>query len=89
MRRAAVVGVGPHGLKQAVAVVETQPAATASGLASPEVTAAVRAATAQPLAAVLAVPQLPTDVRHNSKIDRSRLAVWAERALAGSRVGRP
>ncbi len=89
VRRAAVVGVGPHGLKQAVAVVETHPAATASGLASPEVTAAVRAATAQPLAAVLAVPQLPTDVRHNSKIDRSRLAVWAERALAGSRVGRP
>uniref|UniRef100_UPI0019D2101D alpha/beta fold hydrolase n=1 Tax=Agrococcus sp. KRD186 TaxID=2729730 RepID=UPI0019D2101D len=89
VRRAAVVGVGPHGLKQAVAVVETVPAATASGLASPEVTAAVRAATAQPLAAVLAVPQLPTDVRHNSKIDRSRLAVWAERALAGSRVGRP
>lgn len=89
VRRAAVVGVGPHGLKQAVAVVETTPAATASGLASPEVTAAVREATSQPLVAVLAVPELPTDVRHNSKIDRTRLAVWAERTLAGHRAGQP
>ncbi|MDX2376106.1 alpha/beta fold hydrolase [Microbacterium sp. LRZ72] len=89
VRRAAVVGVGPHGLRQAVVVVETDPAAARPGLADPELTAAVRASTATPLAAVLAVPQLPTDIRHNSKIDRSRLSAWAERMLAGERPVAP
>ncbi len=89
VRRAAVVGIGPHRLRQAVAVVETVPAVARPALADPELTAAVRASTQQPLAAVLAVPQLPTDVRHNSKIDRSRLSEWAERTLAGETVGAP
>ncbi|WP_442855775.1 alpha/beta fold hydrolase [Agrococcus sp. Marseille-P2731] len=89
VRRAAVVGVGPHGLRQAVAVVETTPQAPRPALADPELTAAVRASTTLPLAAVLVVPQLPTDVRHNSKIDRSRLSAWAERSLAGSRMTAP
>jgi hypothetical protein len=38
---------------------------------------------------VLAVPHLPTDIRHNSKIDRSRLSVWADRILAGARPVAP
>ncbi|SFS11481.1 Acyl-CoA synthetase (AMP-forming)/AMP-acid ligase II [Agrococcus baldri] len=89
VRRAAVVGVGPHGLRQAVAVVETTPAARRPGLADPQLTAAVRATTELPLAAVLVVPQLPTDVRHNSKIDRSRLSEWADRMLAGAKPSAP
>ncbi|MGC5076661.1 alpha/beta fold hydrolase [Agrococcus sp. DT81.2] len=89
VRRAAVVGVGPHRLRQAVAVVETVPASARSALADPQLTAAVRASTAQLLAAVLVVPQLPTDVRHNSKIDRSRLSDWAERTLAGAKPSAP
>ncbi|MFD2768700.1 hypothetical protein ACFS33_00020 [Cellulomonas phragmiteti] len=39
--------------------------------------------------AVLVVPELPTDVRHNSKVDRARLAAWADGVLAGGRLGRP
>jgi acyl-coenzyme A synthetase/AMP-(fatty) acid ligase/pimeloyl-ACP methyl ester carboxylesterase len=89
VRRAAVVGVGPHGLRQAVAVVETVPQASRSALAPASLTAAVREATELPLAAVYAVPQLPTDIRHNSKIDRSRLSIWAERSLAGKKPGAP
>lgn len=89
VRRAAVVGVGPHRLRQAVAVVETIPSASRPGLADPAVTEAVRAATATPIAAVLAVPALPTDIRHNSKIDRTRLSQWAERVLAGERPVAP
>lgn len=89
VRRAAVVGVGPHGLHQAVAVVESLPAARRPGLADAGLAAAVRASTAQPLAAVLVVPSLPTDVRHNSKIDRVRLSAWAERTLAGRTPGAP
>jgi hypothetical protein len=38
---------------------------------------------------VLVAPRLPTDVRHNSKIDRARLAAWADGILAGGRVGAP
>lgn len=82
--RAAAVGVGPIGRQVVVAVVETDVRRPA--LASPDLTDAVRAATAQPLAAVLAVPTLPTDIRHNSKIDRSRVAAWAERVLAGEKI---
>lgn len=87
--RAAAVGVGPVGRQVVVAVVEREPGARRPGLASPGLTEVVRAATAQPLAAVLVVPTLPTDIRHNSKIDRSRLAAWAERMLAGERPTAP
>jgi acyl-coenzyme A synthetase/AMP-(fatty) acid ligase len=89
VRRAAVVGVGPAGLQQAVAVVETEPGVRRPGLAPEALTAAVRAASPVALAAVLFVPRMPTDVRHNSKIDRARLAAWADGVLAGGRVGQP
>nr|WP_243074287.1 alpha/beta fold hydrolase [Microbacterium sp. SS28] len=89
VRRAAVVGIGPHRLRQAVAVVETLPGVTRPGLAAPELTAEIRRRSALPLAAVLAVPHLPTDIRHNSKIDRTRLSKWAERTLAGGRIDQP
>ena len=89
VRRAAVVGIGPAGVQQAVAVVETVPGARRPGLAPEALTAAVRAASPVALAAVLVVPRMPTDVRHNSKIDRARLAAWADGVLAGGRVGQP
>jgi acyl-CoA synthetase (AMP-forming)/AMP-acid ligase II len=89
VRRAAVVGVGPHRLRQAVAVVETLPRAGRAGLADPRLTSAVRRATGIRLAAVLVVPRLPTDIRHNSKIDRLRLSAWAERILSGERPVAP
>ncbi len=89
VRRAAVVGVGPEGLRQAVAVVETVPSVARPGLASPELTADVRRSTTLPLVAVLVVPRLPTDIRHNSKIDRTRLSEWADRTLSGGRMTRP
>jgi olefin beta-lactone synthetase len=92
VRLAAVVGVGPAGAQVPVAVVETVPAAAAPGPASPFLAAQVRAAVAPAqldLAAVLAVPELPTDIRHNSKIDRSRLARWAAGVLSGGRMTKP
>ena len=85
---AAVVGVGPAGTQQAVAVVvptsHARVGLVASGLAS-----AVRAAAGVRLAAVLGIDALPVDIRHAAKIDRQRLARWAERALTGARIGRP
>ncbi|MFZ7087684.1 alpha/beta fold hydrolase [Curtobacterium sp. RRHDQ10] len=92
--RAAIVGVGPRGDQQLVAVVETVVPVRRAGLADAALTGAVRravtdATTSVTLAAVLAVPRLPTDVRHNSKIDRTRLADWASRMLSGARMTRP
>ena len=42
----------------------------------------------QPLAAVLSVPHLPVDVRHNSKVDRTRLGRWAGKVLEGGAAPR-
>ncbi|UWX96086.1 alpha/beta fold hydrolase [Arthrobacter zhaoxinii] len=90
--RAALVGVGPAGAQVPVAVVETDPPARRAGTASPKLTAAVRSRVAGlvglDLAAVLVLPQMPTDIRHNSKIDRTALAGWASRLLAGGPVPR-
>jgi hypothetical protein len=48
----------------------------------------VRAAVDVDLAAVLTVPRLPVDKRHNSKIDRSHVGRWASSVLAGGRMRR-
>lgn len=88
VRYAAVVGVGPGGTAQVVAVLQLDDAADGV-LAPPELSAAVRSAVDVPVAAVLITDALPVDIRHASKIDRARLARWAERVLAGGRVGRP
>ena len=87
--RAAAVGVGPAGVQQVVLVVECLPPVRRPGLATTELTARVRAAVDRPVAAVLVVPQLPTDVRHNSKVERTRIARWAGGVLAGGRMVAP
>ncbi|WP_323741696.1 alpha/beta fold hydrolase [Curtobacterium sp. VKM Ac-2865] len=87
--RVGVAGIGPSGTQQVVAVVETVPAARKPSLASSELAAAVRAAAGVSVAAVLVVPVLPTDIRHNSKVDRTRLARWATSVLSGGRMVRP
>jgi acyl-coenzyme A synthetase/AMP-(fatty) acid ligase/pimeloyl-ACP methyl ester carboxylesterase len=84
--RCAFTGVGPVGCEQVVVVVEDEGKA---GLASPAVDRAVREALPhQALAAVLSVARLPVDVRHNSKIDRTRLGRWAGKVLEGGAAPR-
>ncbi|WP_245934585.1 alpha/beta fold hydrolase [Arthrobacter psychrolactophilus] len=90
--RAAVVGVGPAGTQAAVAIVETTPAVKRSGLAPMPLATAVREAARTvglQLSAVLVIDAMPTDVRHNSKIDRAKLSQWAGRMLAGKKAGQP
>ena len=98
VQRSAAVGVGPAGTQQLVVVVETDPvvdrrARSAPTPATPGLTAAVRRAVRADcgveVAVVLRVPELPTDVRHNAKVERGRIARWAAGALAGGRMGRP
>lgn len=89
IKRVAIVGVGPAGTQQVVAIVETAPGVRRVGLADADLANAVRGAVEHPIAAVLVVPRLPTDIRHNSKIDRTRLAGWAGGILSGGRMVRP
>lgn len=92
VRMAAVVGVGPAGTQAVVAVVETVPPARKAGPADAGLAGQVRAAAAAArvsVAAVLVVPAQPTDIRHNAKIDRTRLSRWASKVLAGGRPGAP
>lgn len=82
--RAAAVGVGPSGLEQVVLVVDTA-GAHPDGPAPRELTDQVRAALAPtPVAVVWVDRDLPVDIRHNSKIDRTALAATMARRLAGS-----
>ena len=55
-------------------------------LAARELAEAVRTVAGFDIAAVVAAPALPVDKRHNSKIDRTRVATWASAVLAGGRM---
>jgi acyl-CoA synthetase (AMP-forming)/AMP-acid ligase II len=78
---AAVVGVGPAGRQAVVAVVEAPDQTT--GVASIELTDAMRLAAGIDFSAVLVVKGLPVDIRHNSKIDRLKVSAMAAEVLAG------
>ena len=107
---AAVVGIGPAGTQQLVAVVvpdksghgrrgvgprvpgrrglgQRVPGRRGLGRRAPvaglDLADAVRAAVDVPVAAVLLIGELPVDIRHASKVDRTALAAWAGKALAG------
>ncbi|WP_181275061.1 alpha/beta fold hydrolase [Brevibacterium oceani] len=88
--RSAVVGIGPVGTQALVVVLDAEGTALSPGVAPLDLTARLREQIAgvggHDLAAVLVAPEFPTDIRHNSKIDRSRLAAWADRVLAGGPV---
>jgi acyl-coenzyme A synthetase/AMP-(fatty) acid ligase/pimeloyl-ACP methyl ester carboxylesterase len=87
--QAAAVGVGPNGAQVLVVVVVPAAGRRRPDLADQDLADKVRAQVGQAdVAAVLTVPSIPVDRRHNSKIDRPRIARWAERVLAGGRIGR-
>ncbi|GGX29737.1 AMP-binding protein [Streptomyces lomondensis] len=77
VRRTALVGVGAAGRQRAVLCVEPEPGARRDAVVE-----ALRAVLgdhpdARRIATVLFHPRFPTDIRHNSKIDRARLATYA------------
>jgi acyl-CoA synthetase (AMP-forming)/AMP-acid ligase II/pimeloyl-ACP methyl ester carboxylesterase len=78
-RRVAAVAVGPAGSAVVAIVVE---APSRLHLASSDVAAVVRAASREQVAAVVEGP-MPTDRRHQSKVDRTDLAASVGRFLAG------
>jgi olefin beta-lactone synthetase len=84
--QAAAVGVGPSGTQQVVVVVAPRARPRRPDLAPGPLAEQVRALAGVDVAAVLIVPALPVDKRHNSKIDRTRVGKWASAVLAGGRM---
>lgn len=88
--RSSIVGIGPAGTQSLVAVLDAEGTDLSPGLAPLDLTSRLRELVAEvvghDLTAVLIAPTFPTDIRHNSKIDRSRLATWADRVLSGGSV---
>ena len=85
--RAAAVGIGPVGCQQLVVVIEDEHASV--GLAGDVLAERVRHVVDHPVAAVMSVRDLPVDIRHNTKIDRTAVAAWASAVLAGDRARCP
>jgi acyl-CoA synthetase (AMP-forming)/AMP-acid ligase II len=93
--RSALVGVGPAGSQEPVIVIEPHPEkfpanAQAKARFTDEL---LRLGTANPLtagiSAVLFHEEFPVDVRHNVKIAREKLAVWATTQLGGAGRSEP
>ncbi|MFF2808246.1 AMP-binding protein [Streptomyces sp. NPDC058000] len=85
--RTALVGVGPPGGQRAALCAELEAGADHD---RPAVAAALHEALARHpdghhVRHVLIHPCLPTDIRHNSKINRERLADWATKRLRRAR----
>jgi acyl-CoA synthetase (AMP-forming)/AMP-acid ligase II len=88
--RAALVGIGPRGKQRPVIVVEALVERTPLTSADRQtLVAEIRAlAKTDPLTAaiddVLIHPSFPVDIRHNAKIFREKLAVWAAKEMASA-----
>lgn len=79
--RTALVGVGAAGAQRPVLCVELEPGADESAVLTRVRTKATEFATVAPIAAFLAHPRFPVDIRHNAKIGREELARWAAKNL--------
>ncbi len=85
IRRSALVGVGPVGQQRPVIILEPYPGRMPANESAriALMTEIRRLAAASPLTErisdFLLHPGLPVDIRHNAKIFREKLAVWAAR----------
>jgi acyl-CoA synthetase (AMP-forming)/AMP-acid ligase II len=84
VRRTALVGVGPAGQQQAVLCVEPVPGTNRDALMHALRVALGDHPHGRRIGTVLFHPRFPTDIRHNSKIDRARLAACAAKHLPRS-----
>ncbi|MEG8182968.1 AMP-binding protein [Nocardia terpenica] len=77
--RTALVGVGPEGAKCPVLCVETEPGADIATVTAELRVRRTESPVAERVSEFLFHPKFPVDIRHNAKIGRERLAVWAAR----------
>jgi acyl-CoA synthetase (AMP-forming)/AMP-acid ligase II len=89
--RSALVGVGPAGRQRPVIIVEPWPDRRPQSKAEQTALLAELHGLAQahphtqPIQDFLIHPAMPVDIRHNAKIFREQLAVWAANRIGGDR----
>ena len=84
VRRCALVGVGERGAQRAVLCVELEAGVSAEARERIEaelLNMAQHHAHTREIETVLFRAELPVDIRHNAKIGREQLALWAAREL--------
>lgn len=95
VRRAGAAVVGPRGTQQVVVILETEDGYRPGRAGRPHpaepslqeaVRRAVRERSGAEVVAVFTTRALPTDIRHNSKIDRAALSRWSEQTLRGEKA---
>ena len=95
VRRAGAAVVGPRGTQQIVVILETEQGYRPGRAGRPRpaepslqeaVRRAVRDRSGAEVVAVFTTRALPTDIRHNSKIDRAALSRWSEQTLRGEKA---
>ena len=82
--RSALVGVGPQGRKKPVICIELEPDDSGKdkkGLEKELIALAQASPITEDIQTILFHRAFPVDIRHNSKIFREKLAVWAEKKL--------
>jgi acyl-CoA synthetase (AMP-forming)/AMP-acid ligase II/pimeloyl-ACP methyl ester carboxylesterase len=85
--RSALVGVKKNGTVEPVIIIELEPGHPYSGAHRKSLTAALLKIAARhdhtrAIRTILYHPGFPVDVRHNAKIVREKLAVWAQKELS-------
>jgi olefin beta-lactone synthetase len=86
IRRTALVGVGEPGRQRPVLCYELEagaPASTQAGLEAKLRAHAARFPHTAGIDTFLSHPGFPVDIRHNAKIGREKLAVWAQERVGG------
>lgn len=86
--RSALVGIGPHGRQMPIICVERNHSGDAhnkQALKSELLELANQNELTKSIKTVLFHPSFPVDIRHNSKIFREKLAVWAEKQMKRER----
>ncbi|AYF72937.1 peptide synthase [Nocardia yunnanensis] len=79
--RTALVGVGSRGTQLPVLCVEAEPGADTTVLIAELRKRAAEFEVTAPVSTFLFHPEFPVDIRHNAKIGREQLAVWAAERL--------
>ena len=88
--RSALVGVGPPGCQVPVLCIEAEPGTASRDLDKIQTELQALAQDnemTRHIQAILFHKAFPVDIRHNAKIFREKLAVWAAGQLAGKRRG--
>ena len=83
--RSALVGIGPKGSQQPVICIELEQGISTSQeqLRSELLNIAASHPHTREISTILFHPAFPVDIRHNAKIFREKLAVWAEKQIHG------